>query len=77
MNNEIQSFASNVDELEQKVTAIDKHNSNAVEAIKNDILALLSKLKRKQDAIMNEDDENAYEDLVARVIVLLGEFDTE
>ncbi len=77
MSNEIQSFSLNVDALEKRVLAIDKNNLNNIEAIKKDILELLSKLKRKQDEILNEDDENTYEDLVARVIVLLGEFDTK
>ena len=77
MSNEILSMSLSVEELQKRVLSIDKSNINAVELIKNDTLELLSKLKRKQDdIIMNEDDENAYEDLVSKVIVVLGEFDT-
>jgi len=75
MNDIIKTFTRDVEELEKNYEAVDKDNKTTVKSFEGDVLKLLASLKRHQDKEGNEDLEDDFEDLIYRVIIILGQLD--
>ncbi len=75
MNDIIKKFNHEVENLEKNFEALDMNNKASVKSFEEVILELLAKLKRNQDKSENEDKEDDFEDLIYRVIIILGQLD--
>lgn len=75
MSEIVKSFEGQVDNLETEFKAIDVSNKSSAKSFEAVVLELLAKLKRSQDKPGNENLEEDLEDLIYRVIVVLGELD--
>ncbi|MDG5491110.1 hypothetical protein [Psychroserpens sp. SPM9] len=75
MSDIIKTLSADVDELEKSYEALDMDNKADVKSFESVVLELLAKLKRNQDKEGNEDLEDDFEDLIYRVIIILGQLD--
>lgn len=75
MSNVINQFNKEVKGLENKFETIDMGNKVSVKSFEGVVLELLAKLKRNQDKSENEDLEDEFEDLIYKVILILGQLD--
>ena len=75
MSDIIKSMTVDVEELEKKFEAVDMKNKTSVKSFEALVLELLAKLKRNQDKTGNEELEDDFEDLIYRVILVLGQLD--
>ena len=75
MSDIIKSMTVDVEELEKKFEAVDMENKTSVKSFEALVLELLAKLKRNQDKTGNEELEDDFEDLIYRVILVLGQLD--
>jgi hypothetical protein len=71
----IETLTTSVDELEKNFEALDMDNKADVKSFEGTVLELLASLKRNQDKPENEDKEDDFEDLIYRVILILGQLD--
>ncbi|MBC2843851.1 hypothetical protein [Winogradskyella flava] len=75
MSDIIKSLTKDVEELEKNYEALNMDDKTAVTSFESIVLELLARLKRNQDKIENEDLEDDFEDLIYRVIIILGQLD--
>lgn len=75
MSDIIRTFTASVEELEKNYEALDMGNKTSVKAFEGVVLELLASLKRHQDKAGNELLEDDFEDLIYRVIIILGQLD--
>ncbi len=75
MSDIIKTMSIAVDTLEKNYEAVDMDNKTAIKLFEGDVLELLSSLKRNQDKPENEKIEDDLEDLIYRVILVLGQLD--
>ena len=75
MSDIIKSVTLDVDALEKNYEALDMDNKTAVKSFEAVVLELLGRLKRHQDKEGNEHLEDDLEDLIYRVIIVLGQLD--
>jgi len=75
MGDIIKTLTASVEDLEKNYEALDMDNKTSVKSFEGVVLELLSKLKRNQDKKGNEDLEDELEDLIYRVILILGQLD--
>lgn len=75
MNDTIKQFNNEVEKLERNFETLDMGNKSSVKSFEEVVLELLAKLKRNQDKLENEDTEDDFEDLIYRVILILGQLD--
>lgn len=73
MSDIIKAMTIDVESLEKNFELLDKDNKESSESLKDSVLELLARLKRNQDEPENEDDEDIFEDLIYRVILILGQ----
>lgn len=62
-----------VEDLENKFNQQDVKDKSTIEAFKNEALDVLSGLKRAQDKPENEEIDESLEELIFRVIKLVGQ----
>ena len=72
MKDTIKELTELVENLESTFAAFEKENKESSELSKEQILELLAKLKRGQDDPANEEYDEDYEDLIFRVIYIVG-----
>ena len=75
MSDIIKSMTEGVDNLEKNFEALNMDNKTSVKSFESVVLELLASLKRHQDKPENEDKEDDFEDLIYRVILILGQLD--
>ena len=75
MGDIIKTFTTSVEELEKNYEALDMDNKTSVKSFEAVVLELLASLKRHQDKPGNEELEDDFEDLIYRVILILGQLD--
>ncbi|ALJ05575.1 hypothetical protein APS56_10770 [Pseudalgibacter alginicilyticus] len=75
MSDIIKTFTLSVEELEKNYEILDMDSKTSVKSFEGVVLELLAKLKRSQDKEGNEDLEDDLEDLIYRVILILGQLD--
>ena len=75
MGDIIKVFTNDVRELEEKFEALDMTDKKAIKSFEPIVLELLARLKRQQDTPGNEGIEDDFEDLIYRVILILGQLD--
>ena len=75
MSDIIKSMTVDVDALEKSFEALDIDNKASVKSFEGVVLELLGRLKRTQDKPGNEELEDDLEDLIYRVILILGQLD--
>nr|WP_321233991.1 hypothetical protein [uncultured Psychroserpens sp.] len=75
MSDIIKRFTIEVEELEKNFDALNMDDKAAVKSFEGVVLELLARLKRNQDKEGNEDLEDDLEDLIYRVIIILGQLD--
>lgn len=73
MKDNIKLFKEKVENLENKYSILDKSDNEATASMKESVLELLASLKHHQDEPENEAHEEYFEDLIYRVIIILGE----
>jgi hypothetical protein len=73
MSDIIKSMTIDVESLEKNFELLDKDNKESSESLKDGVLELLASLKHNQDEPENEADEDDFEDLIYRVILILGQ----
>lgn len=75
MGDIIKTLTVRVEDLEKNYEALDMDNKTSVKAFEEVVLELLAILKRSQDKSGNEHLEDELEDLIYRVILILGQLD--
>ncbi|WP_299114831.1 hypothetical protein [uncultured Winogradskyella sp.] len=75
MNDIIKILTKDVEALEKNYEALNMDDKVAVKSFEDVVLELLARLKRNQDKEGNEDLEDDLEDLIYRVILILGQLD--
>lgn len=75
MSDIIKRLTVSVEGLEKNFEVLDMNDEASVKLFERDILELLASLKRQQDMTGNEDLEDDFEDLIYRVILILGQLD--
>ncbi|OUS01651.1 hypothetical protein A9Q86_07735 [Flavobacteriales bacterium 33_180_T64] len=75
MSDSIKTLTIAVEELEKNYEALDMDNKSSVKSFEEVVLELLARLKRHQDKPGNEELEDDLEDLIYRVILVLGQLD--
>ncbi|WP_340155569.1 hypothetical protein [uncultured Winogradskyella sp.] len=75
MSDIIATLTTEVDELEKNNEALNRDDIAVVKSFELVVLELLAKLKRNQDKEENEELEDDFEDLIYRVILILGQLD--
>ena len=75
MSDIIKVLTTSVENLEKDYEALDMNNKTSVKAFEVVVLELLASLKRNQDKVGNEALEDDFEDLIYRVILVLGQLD--
>ena len=75
MSDIIKTLTKDVEELEKNYEALNMDDKVAVKSFEAVVLELLGRLKRNQDKEGNEDLEDDLEDLIYRVILILGQLD--
>lgn len=75
MKESIEILIKKVENLEKKFETLDMKNETSVKLFEGDVLELLASLKRNQDNPENEDMEDDFEDLIYKVILVLGQLD--
>jgi len=75
MSDIIKTLTKEVEELENNKETLNMDDKSAVKSFEAVVLELLAKLKRNQDKPENEDLEDDLEDLIYRVILILGQLD--
>lgn len=75
MSNIIKTLTRDVEILEKEYEALNMDDKSAVKSFEGVVLELLAKLKRNQDKTENEELEDDFEDLIYRVILILGQLD--
>jgi len=61
------------DTIKELIELVDNLEKNVESNNKEQVLELLSKLKRAQDDPANEEHDDEYEDLIFRVIYIIGQ----
>jgi len=75
MSDIIRKLTKDVEALEKNYEALNMDDKTAVTSFESIVLELLARLKRNQDKEGNEDLEDDLEDLIYRVILILGQLD--
>lgn len=75
MSDIIKTLTTEVEVLEKNNEELNRDNMSAVKSFEALVLELLAKLKRNQDKTENEALEDDFEDLIYRVILILGQLD--
>ena len=75
MSDIIKQFDQEVEKLEKSFEALDMNSKVSVKSFEGVVLELLAKLKRSQDKEENVNLEDDFEDLIYRVILVLGQLD--
>lgn len=75
MSDIIKTLTTDVEELEKNYEALNMDDKASVKSFEGVVLELLARLKRNQDKEGNEDLEDELEDLIYRVILILGQLD--
>lgn len=77
MSDIIKTLTTSVQDLEKNFEALNLNDFTSVKAFESHVLELLANLKRNQDKPEYEHLEDDFEDLIYRVIIILGQLDLQ